>query len=83
MNLADYVGAFGVGLLLLAYLLTILKILETGSRTFIWMNVVGATFACLASVMIHYVPFIVLEGAWAVVSIVTLIKSFGRARSDT
>ncbi len=76
MNLSDCVGSFGVGLLLLAYLLTILKVLETGNKIFIWMNSIGATFACLASVMIHYVPFIVLEGAWAVVSVLTLIKRF-------
>jgi len=76
MNLADYVGSFGVGLLLLAYLFTILKVLQTGSRIFIWMNVVGGSCACVASVMIHYVPFIVLEGAWAVVSIVTLTRSY-------
>ena len=73
-NLADYVGALGVGLLLLAYLLTILKIMKLGSITYCWMNVVGASLACLASVMIHYSPFIVLEGAWALVSIGTLVK---------
>ena len=38
------------------------------------MNVIGAVFACLASVMIHYLPFIVLEGAWALVSMATLLK---------
>ena len=76
MNVADIVGSFGVGMLLLAYVLTILKVLETDSRTFIWMNVVGGTCACIASVMIHYVPFIVLEGAWALVSIVTLIRNY-------
>ncbi len=75
-NLSDYVGAFGVGLLLLAYLFTILKILEPKNRSYIWMNVIGAVFACLASVMIHYLPFIVLEGAWALVSMATLLKSF-------
>ncbi len=76
MNLADYVGAFGVGMLLLAYLLIIIKVLKPGSKSYIWMNIIGAVFACLASVMIQYVPFIVLEGAWALVSILTLIRSY-------
>jgi hypothetical protein len=76
MNLADYVGSLGVGLLLLAYLLTILKVFQAGNRIFIWMNVIGGTLACMASAMIHYIPFIVLEGAWAVVSVFTLIGSF-------
>ena len=76
MNLADYVGSFGVGMLLLAYLLTIIKWMKLGSKSYIWMNIIGAAFACLASVMIQYVPFIVLEGAWAIVSIVTFIRSY-------
>jgi hypothetical protein len=78
MSLADSIGSCGVGLLLLGYLFTILKILKMDSRIFIWMNVIGGTLACVASVLIHYVPFIVLEGAWAVVSIFALIKSIGK-----
>ncbi len=75
-NPSDSVGAFGVGLLLLAYLLTILKVIKTESTIYMWMNFVGAVFACLASVMIRYFPFIVLEGAWALVSAATLVKRF-------
>ena len=74
-NLADYTGAVGVGTLLLAYLLSILKIIKLASRSYCWMNVVGAVLACIASMMIHYLPFVVLEGAWALVSIGTLVKS--------
>jgi hypothetical protein len=78
MSLADIIGSCGVGLLLLAYLLTILKVLKIDGKIFISMNVIGGTLACLASVMIHYIPFIVLEGAWALVSVFTLIRSFGK-----
>ena len=80
-NLSDYVGAFGVGLLLMAYLLVLLKLLKTGSRNYILMNMIGAAFACLASVMIHYFPFIILEGAWALVSLVAFIKNFVKIRN--
>jgi hypothetical protein len=38
------------------------------------MNMVGAGLACLASVMINYVPFIILEAAWTLVSMVTFIR---------
>ena len=77
-NIADYTGAFGVGLLLLAYLLTLLKVVNTGSLNYILMNAIGAAFACLASIMIHYFPFIVLEGAWALVSFAALVKRLGK-----
>jgi hypothetical protein len=78
MTVADYTGSFGVGMLLLAYLLTLLKTLKTTDKIFTWMNIIGATFACLASVMIRYVPFIVLEGTWALVSVASLFRRSGK-----
>ena len=38
------------------------------------MNLVGAILACLASVLMKYYPFVLLEGTWAMVSLVALVK---------
>lgn len=37
------------------------------------MNIFGAGIACLASLLINYLPFVVLEGCWTVVSTIALI----------
>jgi len=74
MNLADLLGATGVFLILLAYFFNLYKKLETDSLHYILMNLAGAVLACMSSVMIHSLPFTVLEATWALVSIVALIK---------
>lgn len=74
MNLADLLGATGVFLILLAYFFNLYKKLETDSLYYILMNLTGAILACISSVMIHSLPFTVLEATWAMVSLVAIIK---------
>ena len=74
MNIPDSIGSFGVAILLLAYLLNLLKKISSESISYILMNLIGAGLACLASVIINYVPFIILETAWMLVSFISLIK---------
>lgn len=80
MSLADVIGFAGVALLLLAFLLNLLKILDQTGRTYITLNVIGAGMSCAASVMIHYLPFVVLEGTWTLVSVVALVNSYRKNR---
>ena len=74
MNLTDWIGFAGVFILLFAFLLTITKQLSTNHIAYILMNFIGAGIACLASVLLNYWPFILLEGAWALVSLMGLIN---------
>ncbi len=73
MTLADWIGSVGVGILLIAFLLNLLKKIAQDSMVYVSMNLFGALLAGLASVMIHYTPFIILEAAWVLVSLITLI----------
>jgi hypothetical protein len=75
MNTADWIGFIGVTILLVAFLLNLLNKISAKSLSYISLNVVGAGLACLASVLINYVPFIVLEGAWTTVSLVSLFQN--------
>lgn len=68
------IGTIGVGLILLAYFLNTFLFITKDGRLFFIMNIVGAALACYASVLINYVPFIVLEGVWCFVSIAGFIK---------
>lgn len=68
------VGSIGVGLLLLAYFLNLIKRLSQDSKLYTMLNIIGAGLACYSSYLISFIPFIILEGAWFVVSLIALIK---------
>lgn len=72
MELSDIIGFTGVSILLVAYVLDLFKVTLNYRKTYLLLNLLGAGLACLASVMINYMPFVILEGTWALVSLVTL-----------
>lgn len=74
MNYNDIVGTIGVGLILLAYFFNTFSLIPKEGKLFFSMNIVGAGLACYASFLINYVPFIILEGVWCIVSIAGFIK---------
>ena len=74
MNTIDWIGFVGVFQILLAYVLNVLGKIEKEDLSFISLNLIGASVACLASILMKYVPFILLEGIWAIVSLISLIK---------
>jgi len=74
MNLSDWIGFIGVSILLLAFLLNLLKKISQDSYTYILLNLFGAGLACVASILIEYVPFIILEGAWTLVSLISWVR---------
>ncbi|HEY2350600.1 MAG TPA: hypothetical protein VGH64_16385 [Puia sp.] len=78
MNFSEITGSLGVAILLLAYLLNILKIIKTESLSYLLLNLIGAGIACFASWLIPYFPFVILEGVWAMVSLVSLVKCLSR-----
>ncbi len=75
MNYNDIIGAVGVGLILLSYFLNTFSFIPKDGKLFFIMNFLGAGLACFASVLIHYTPFVILEGVWTLVSIAGLMKA--------
>lgn len=75
-NTADLIGSIGVTILLIAFLLNVLNKISRSGIVYIFLNIIGAGLACLASWMIDYLPFVILEATWALVSIFALIKYF-------
>lgn len=65
----DVIGTIGVGLILVAYFLNLRRLIPKEGVLFFVLNIIGASLACYASILIYYVPFIILEGAWVLVSI--------------
>ena len=74
MSFSEIMGSLGVAILLLAFVLNMLKFIKTESLSYLLLNFVGAGIACFASYLISYFPFVILEGVWAVVSLVSLVK---------
>ena len=74
MEKVDWIGFIGVLLILSAYILNINGKLDKSNLAFILLNLAGASLACLASVLMNYLPFIILEGVWALASLISLIQ---------
>ena len=74
MTLIDWLGFLGVFQILLAYVLQVSGKLSKNHLAFILLNFLGASLACLASVLMKYIPFIILEAVWALVSLMSLIN---------
>ena len=74
LNANDYIGFTGVFILLIAFLLNLAGKISKDSAVYILLNIAGAALACIASWLIHYIPFVILEGTWTLVSIVAFLK---------
>ena len=74
MQAVDWLGFIGVFQILLAYFLNVTGKVANSSLAFILLNLVGAAMACLASVILNYLPFIILEGIWALIALYSLLK---------
>ncbi len=74
MNFSEIMGSLGVAILLLAFVLNMLKIIKTESLPYLLLNLIGAGVACYASWLIPYFPFVILEGVWGLVSLVSLVR---------
>lgn len=72
--MADLIGYFGVGLILLAYFLNLYNKLDSKSKLYMWINLIGAGLACVSSILIKSIPFTILEGTWALVSLVASVR---------
>lgn len=70
---SDWVGAAGVSLLLFAFALNVFGILDRQSLMYSAINAAGAGLAAYASWLISYLPFLVLEGTWCLVSLMAMI----------
>ncbi len=74
MTLSVIIGSIGVGLLLVAFLLNLFGWLDQRSRIYAVLNIIGAGLSCYASLLIDYIPFVVLEATWTIVALVGLFR---------
>ena len=63
--MATWIGSAGVALLLAAFVLNLAHVLRSDGYAYSLLNCVGAALACYSSWLIDFMPFVVLEGVWA------------------
>jgi hypothetical protein len=79
MSTSNIIASIGVALLLIAYFLNLFKLLSQESRAYGLLNVVGAGLACYASLMIGFLPFVILEGIWGIVALIGMFRKTSNA----
>ena len=80
MNFNDLIGTIGVGIVLIAYFLNNFSLIKRNGSLYFVLNILGASIACYASILIQYIPFIVLEGTWALLSVISLINCIKKSQ---
>jgi hypothetical protein len=83
MTLTDWIGFIGVTILLIAYFLNLRNFIKKDSLAYLLLNLIGAGLACFASVLLKYLPFIILEGCWTIVSLIGLVIYFKKQSHET
>lgn len=73
---SELIASIGTALMLAAYLLNLYDKLDNNNILYIVMNFVGGALACIASIMIEFIPFIILEGTWSIMSGIAVYKYF-------
>ena len=76
MNLNDWIGSVGVAILLIAFMLILTNKISKNGIVYLFMNFVGSGLAAIASYLIHYTPFIILELAWMLASLFGIWKFY-------
>jgi hypothetical protein len=74
MKASDILASIGVIILLIAFGLNLYKKLPAERKIYGLLNFIGAGICCFASYLISFYPFIVLEGVWAFVALLSLFN---------
>lgn len=81
MKTTDIIGTIGVSLILIAYFMNIFSMIKKDGNLFFLLNILGGAIACFSSYLIRFWPFVVLEGTWAIISVVGLLKSIKKPQA--
>lgn len=76
------VSLVGAVVILAAYGAQAFKLLAAGGRVYLFLNFVGGALLCLAAISVWQLGFIILEGAWTLISLVSLLFTLRRVRPD-
>lgn len=76
MNDVDWIGFIGTFFILVAYFLNLNGKLKNDDLLYMVLNLIGAILALTASILLNYIPFIILETVWSLVSLYFVLQYF-------
>lgn len=79
--LGNVLGGVGTALLVLAFILNVTGNLKI-SFAYTYINLIGAGLAAAASLLIGFIPFLILESVWFVAAAAKLFSLHAGAKSD-
>ena len=68
MTQATWLASTGVALLLAAFLSNLFRLMRADGYAYLALNLAVAGIACYSAYLISFMPFVILEGTWAVVA---------------
>ena len=54
--------------------LNLFNYIKAKSKVYAIMNILGGALSGYSSYLVHFFPFVILEGVWAIVALIALIK---------
>jgi len=72
--MSQIIGSIGVALLLIAFFMNSFGMMDSNSRAYQALNVIGAAVSCYASYLIGFVPFVVLEAVWCMAAAAAMVR---------
>ena len=75
MDYHTAIGSLGVTLLLISFVLLQLKKVSANSLPYALLNFIGAALSAWSSYLIDFLPFVILESTWAIVSLTMLLNA--------
>lgn len=75
MDYHTFIGSLGVTLLLVSFVLLQLKKVSANSLPYALLNFIGAALSAWSSYLIEFLPFVILESTWAIVSLSMLFSA--------
>lgn len=64
----------GAVVILATYGAQAFKLLAADGRVYLALNFIGGVLLCIAAVAVNQIGFIILEGAWALISLIGLLR---------
>ena len=83
MTTNDTIGTIGVGIILIAYFLNNFSFIQRNGNVYFILNIIGASIACYTSYLINYIPFVVLEATWVIISLIGLLQNIKKPQVDS
>jgi hypothetical protein len=73
-SLTQALSIIGAVVILAAYSAQAFKLLVANGRVYLALNFIGGVLLCLAAIKVGQIGFIILEGAWALISLIGLLR---------